>query len=73
MPRPSPYLGAKRVVSVDRITRTGGGKMRPTERAYHRCTLECGHVVEKLKKSNTMNPPGRMKCVLCLEALDETG
>ena len=67
MPRPSPHLGAKRVVSVDRITKTSGGKMRPRVRAYHQCTLECGHVVEKLKGSNEQGPPKHMKCILCLE------
>lgn len=66
----------REVVSVSRTTKTSGGAMRPRVRAYHVCTLTCGHIVEKIKSKTTgWKPPVRMACPECRAAkeLDAQG
>lgn len=60
------------IVEINRGVRRGGGKMRPYERAIWICKLSCGHTVERLKSQFFgEEPPKKVKCLECLEALDE--
>ena len=65
----------RQVVTVNRVTKTSGGKMRPKTQVYHSCLLTCGHTIDKIKNKRSPNIPVRMKCLICSklkqEALDE--
>lgn len=57
------------VVKIERVIKQGGGRMRPTVRAYNRCTLICGHTQDRIKPMGDVSPPVRMTCLECQSAL----
>ncbi len=50
----------KKVVSSERFVKTTGGAIRKTKTAWYRCTLECGHMEERVKAFS--EAPTHLKC-----------